>query len=424
MAQPIKLFLSSTIWRQGGPNFTYGQPHYSYDIARRKFTAALRRLQLELHDVPRPEIYAAPVSRTFLDETSCHLIFKPPENIRLIKGIRNIAWVTWDFEKLTGRGKSVPQHPFQDMRRMLTVPDEIWTPCEFTRQVFRSEGVPNVHRIPAPMAVAKIPAPVRFPDIPPDLDKIPWINLRVGFGRYEDINRSFPSRPHRLSDIMLAFYGGRQPLVISSILRPHEPRKNLTALIGGFLEFHSEHPASLLLLKLVVTNASDRLDNVLTGLLRSCISDYELIDSNAVWLATDYLAEPVLADLYRFSSAYLCSSMAEGQNPPLQEAMACGVVPITPRHTAMRDYICEDNAIIVSSQQHPIDRPDTAMGPERDAGWHVCRSGDVARALRQFAGLGEADRRELGARAHAAIAGDFSVAAVARLVRSRLRYRQ
>ena len=98
--------------------------------------------------------------------------------------------------------------------------------------------------------------------------------------------------------------------MINSILRPHEPRKNLTALIGGFLEFHSEHPASLLLLKLVVTNAADRLDNVLPGLLRSCISDYELIDSSAVWLAADYLAEPVLADLYWFSSAYPCRSIA------------------------------------------------------------------------------------------------------------------
>ena len=39
-------------------------------------------------------------------------------------------------------------------------------------------------------------------------------------------------------------------------------------------------------------------------------------------------------------------------------------------------------------------------------------------------GLGEADRRDLGARPHAAIVGDFSVAAVARLVRSRLCYRQ
>jgi glycosyltransferase involved in cell wall biosynthesis len=126
-----------------------------------------------------------------------------------------------------------------------------------------------------------------------------------------------------------------------------EPGKNLTALIGGFLEFHNEHPDSLLLLNLVVDNTGDPLESVLTGILGLRISGYELIDSNAVWLATAQLAEPVLADLYRFSSAYLCSSLAEGHNPPLQEAMAYGVVPITTRHTAMLDFIREDNGVII-----------------------------------------------------------------------------
>jgi glycosyltransferase involved in cell wall biosynthesis len=127
-----------------------------------------------------------------------------------------------------------------------------------------------------------------------------------------------------------------------------------------------------------------------------------------------------LADLFRFSSAYLCTSSAEGQNPLLQEAMACGVAPITTRHTAMLDYINEDNAIVIRSERRPIDRPDTAMGTDPAASWHLCRSGDVARALRQFAGLGESARRGLGARARATIARDFSVATVARLIQSRL----
>ncbi len=303
---------------------------------------------------------------------------------------------------------------------MLTIPHEIWTPCEFTRQVFRAGGVPNVHRIPAPIAVPRMALPIRYPDIPPDLDKVPWINLRVGFGRYGEINRSLPSHPHQLSDIVRDFYDGQQPLVFVSILNPHEPGKNLTALIGGFLEFHNEHPGSVLLLKVVVDNTADPLENLLTGILRSRISGYELIDSNAIWLTTAQLAETVLADLYRFSSAYLCSSLAEGQNPLLQEAMACGVVPITTRHTAMLDYISEDNAVIIRSQRRPIDRPDTAMGSDPDASWHVSASADVACALRQFAGLGEPARRELGARARARIARDFSVATVARLIHSRL----
>ena len=61
--------------------------------------------------------------------------------------------------------------------------------------------------------------------------------------------------------------------------------------------------------------------------------------------------------------------------------MACGVAPITTRHTAMLDYIREDNAIIIRSERGSIDQPDTAVGPDPDARWHVCTSADVARAL-------------------------------------------
>jgi glycosyltransferase involved in cell wall biosynthesis len=266
--------------------------------------------------------------------------------------------------------------------------------------------------------------PIQFPEIPPDLDRVSWINLRVGFGRYRDLNRSVPSRPYRLSDIILDYYQGRQPQIFVSVLNPHDLRKNLTSLIGGFLEFHAENPNSLLLLKLIVDNTSDRLDNVLTGILTLRISQYELIDSNGIWLTTAYLPEPVLGDLYRFSSAYVCTSLAEGQNLPLQEAMAWGLVPITTRHTAMVDYISESNAVVISSRSSPIERPDTAMGSEPDATWHVCTSADVALGLRSFAALSEARRWELGSRARATIARHFSVAPVARLIQARLMQQQ
>jgi hypothetical protein len=111
---------------------------------------------------------------------------------------------------------------------------------------------------------------------------VPWINLRLGFGRYRDIGRLKPTRPSRLSDIFLDHYRSRRPLVFVSVLNPHDLRKNLTALIGGFLEFHHEDPDSLLLLKLIVDNSADRLDNVLTGILPLRVSNYELIDSNAI----------------------------------------------------------------------------------------------------------------------------------------------
>jgi hypothetical protein len=64
------------------------------------------------------------------------------------------------------------------------------------------------------------------------------------------------------------------------------------------------------------------------------------------------------------------------------------------------------------------------MGSDPDASWHVCTSADVACALRQFAALSEAARRELGARSRATIARDFSVATVGRLIFNRLLQQQ
>jgi glycosyltransferase involved in cell wall biosynthesis len=420
LTQPIKIFLSSQVGLHGSSFFEPGRQHYSYEIARGKFETALRYLDLAIHNIPRPEIYAAPVSRQFLSANCCHLIFKPAEWIRLLKGVRNIACIAWEFDKLTAPATPRLCHPFADMRRMLSLPHEVWTPCEFTRRVFDANGIPNVHRVPAPISVPSAPVPIRFPDIPAELDKIPWIKLRIGFGRYSDINRSVPNQSSRISDIILDGYGEHPPQIILSILNPHDLRKNLSALIGGFLEFHNEHPDWLLLLKLVVDNTKDRLENVLAGIMSMRISGYELIDSEGIWLTTAFVPEPVLADLYRLCCAYLCTSLAEGQNLPLQEAMARGLVPITPRHTAMLDYITRDNAVIIHSQQRPIDRPDTAIGAHADASWHVSTHADVSRALRSFARLDALRRRELGERARATIARNFSVEAVAELIHARL----
>jgi glycosyltransferase involved in cell wall biosynthesis len=422
LQQRPRIFLSSTFWEFGlhnGPYFIPGRRHYSYEIARRKFEVAFRLLGLEMRDIPWPRIYAG-ISRRLLAGDCCHLIFKPAELIRIVKGIRNIACVVWEFDKLVRPDTLRVPRPFQNMRRRLLLPDEIWVPCEFTRRVFRDNGIRHVHRIPAPILMPCAAHWPYFGGIPSEVDKIVWVNLRLGPGRYRAISRRSPRPPSQLSGIIRDCYRGRRPDIFLSIVNPHDLRKNLASLIGGFLQYHDEQPNSLLLLKLVVDNATDRLDTVRTKALPPQLSEYELVDTNAVWLTTAYLPQSTLNDLYRVASAYLCTSLAEGQNLPLQEAMSFGLVPISTCHTAMADYISEDNAVIIRSTKRPIDRPDTAMGRTPGATWHVCTSADVAHALRTFAGLAEADRRDLGSGARAVITRDFSIETVAGLIQERL----
>src|SRR5208337_582055 len=61
-----------------------------------------------------------------------------------------------------------------------------------------------------------------------------------------------------------------------------------------------------------------------------------------------------LTSLYQAAEFYVCTSAAEGQGLPLQEAMAAGLVPISPAATAMEDYIKEDHAIVMQPKPAPI----------------------------------------------------------------------
>jgi glycosyltransferase involved in cell wall biosynthesis len=65
----------------------------------------------------------------------------------------------------------------------------------------------------------------------------------------------------------------------------------------------------------------------------------------------DFLTEPELSSLYCIADHYLCASLCEGQNLPLLEAMAHGVVPVTTANTAMSDYINTENAVVIRDQR-------------------------------------------------------------------------
>ena len=127
----------------------------------------------------------------------------------------------------------------------------------------------------------------------------------------------------------------------------------------------------------------------------------------------------MLNDLYRFASAYLCTSLAEGQNLPLMEAMSHGVVPITTQHTAMLDFIDDQNALVIATTREAIDRDDTAVGATPNMTWHRCGAGDVADALEKFAALSPAQRTQLGRNAREAIQQGFSSDAVRILLTER-----
>ncbi|MBM9539078.1 glycosyltransferase family 4 protein, partial [Desulfobulbus alkaliphilus] len=77
--------------------------------------------------------------------------------------------------------------------------------------------------------------------------------------------------------------------------------------------------------------------------------------SDRVWITDGVLTRAELNRLYDAATFYVCTSHAEGQNLPLLEAMARGVVPVTVDHTAMSDYISDNDAVVIPSRTRPLD---------------------------------------------------------------------
>ena len=78
-----------------------------------------------------------------------HLIFKPAEEIRILRGARNIGVIYWEFDKLVG---AVPfENVTHNQVRMLGLLDGIWVANSYLNAVLQRYGIENVHVVPCPV---------------------------------------------------------------------------------------------------------------------------------------------------------------------------------------------------------------------------------------------------------------------------------
>jgi glycosyltransferase involved in cell wall biosynthesis len=129
--------------------------------------------------------------------------------------------------------------------------------------------------------------------------------------------------------------------------------------------------------------------------------------SDAVWISSWVCTEEELTALYSIASYYVCTSYCEGQNLPLLEAMSQGAIPISPRHTAMADYINDDNAIVLSSE---VAQVPALSGHYRLWGQptNVITAEEVERALHRSHALSAEARTELSRNAQRAVKEKFN----------------
>jgi len=151
----LNIYHSSAV--EGSLSEVLGAPNYSYRFAEAKFMAAFAAHGRTSIKLAMPEYYATeaalPPGMRSEGLPAAHLIFRSTEQIRLLKFAWNICCFAWEFDVLKD-DTGINEHPFLNQKRMLSLCDEVWVPCSYTKAVLERHGIANVHVIPAPIETA------------------------------------------------------------------------------------------------------------------------------------------------------------------------------------------------------------------------------------------------------------------------------
>ncbi len=394
---------------EGHTYLPLGFAHYSYGSVCQKFLKLFKDGGLRSQEVMMPEIYAN--ASLLLPPDGCkrplHVAFKPYEEIRLLKGAANVAHVAWEFDKLPSFSELPFDHPrrhnaMNDYVHVLGLTSEIWVGCRYTKTIFEAHGLKHVQVVPAPIATYA----------PESASELAFMSGAYKIGYLEFTRKRVAecidttgtpqldnSTMFRAEDCRTA--GGR---VFFSVFNPGDPRKNAAALFLGFQEYLRRTKRNdLLIVKLVHDGSPESLRHALSKQLPKFFDyagvPFSFIDCSNILLVPERLSAEEIEALYHSADFYICTSAAEGQGLPVQEAMAAGLVPISSAETAMADYIKEDHAIVMKASPAPIPLQVSQAYGLWGVSWRLVDHHEVVRALQRAAEMSpdEYERRSRAA---------------------------
>jgi glycosyltransferase involved in cell wall biosynthesis len=235
----------------------------------------------------------------------------------------------WEFPELFG--KSLNFNPLHNQKRILASAESIWCWSSYTSNNLIKNGVHHAVALPPPVLLDQANGTFH------DTGNIPACSLDTKTDPKEISIRPLRTFIKETS----------KPNIYLSVLNPHDKRKQIVTLIECFVSAWKKNNDLVLVIKLIIDNIHTKLVNI-NEILRHHYS-YEGICKNVVFVGQQ-LSEDEMVSLYKSARYYLTATSAEGLNLPLIEAMSHGIVPITPRHTAMLDYINSSNSIIIEHE--------------------------------------------------------------------------
>jgi glycosyltransferase involved in cell wall biosynthesis len=364
-----------------------GKAHYSYRSVRDKFCDMLSEAGEKWVDVLHPEIYRSfNLSHTIFNDfiqKKVHISFKPTQFLRTAGGFKNIAHIAWEFDKIRSKYSTGLVLPASDDIRMLSAFDQVWVGCEFTRRVLSDNGIDNVYTIPAPIKTLATPPTRSKENLLIKLDHIKKLNIKCfpvsvrnhGFLYAQHSTQNTPKELSRVLHQVISSEGK----AFLQILNPHDSRKNLKKLVKAFHAFHYKNPNSVLVLKFTSPEKNESVYEI----LRWFLDDSHALDAQGVYFTTDYIPETEKSKFMTLFDFYVSPSRAEGQNLPLQEAMAMGLISISTRNTAMLDYVTDENSFTINSKPAEVTHLTNADQTVWGFQWHDCTEIDIYNSLVQ-----------------------------------------
>ena len=422
-----KIYLSTTFpGADGGAEAVKkGDAGYSYRTVYDKFKQMYEKQGLKVTELKYPE--SVPLGKINKEKfkEDIHITFKPPSDAAILKGAFNIAHFAWEFPQIPTGLNQLPsklskENNFWRMRYF----NELWVGCNFTKKVLIENGFTNVYVIPAPIEIS---TPIEW--------KIKYSSRALEVNYLSLRRMSINLFPVVVYSNYLSYKSGDRYTSVSfgevykttkiqggtiflQILNPFDFRKDLDTTLRAFAIHAEKKPLDILVLKLT---CRPKNGEVYSSVFTKVLNKISVLKSKNIFFTTDYIFEKDFKIFLSCFDFYFSPTRAEGQNLPLQEAMSCGVIPVVPRHTAMLDYIFDDNSIILDSNEELI-RP-SAHPDETFWGrvWNQTVIKSCVFALRTASELSIEERKLFSKNASKRIHQNYNFESVMKLIRNRVK---
>jgi len=333
-----------------------GQPEYSYYFVLREFRPILEKLGIVI-EITDPKREVDVIYRNCVSQgVPCiFLSFMPPNKAPIGLACPTVPVFAWEYGHLPDEGFS--GKPRNDWRRVLAQLGAAITHSSFTVETVRQALNDTFPIIAAPAPLWDRLTATKHPAAPPGMRSL---RLRVDGmvidSRITDLSEyskarelacepePLPLPPERREGVSELELDG---IIYTAVFNPGDGRKNWVDMISAFCVAFAHNADATLLLKLSHHDISEVVPKMLECMYKGGNFVCRILIVHGYLRQDDY-ERMVDATTYAVNTSH-----GEGQCLPLMEYMSGGKPAISPRHTAMLDYIDDTCAFVVDSFLEP-----------------------------------------------------------------------